>query len=282
MTSADWISGESIPLSDAQLGELGELAGRLADAAGAAILPHFRATLAVDNKLGDNGFDPVTLADRAAEAAIRGLLAATRPQDAIFGEEQGYRPGSSGLTWVIDPIDGTRAFITGMPLWGTLIALHDGLRPVLGVMDQPYIGERFCGSRLGATLRRGGVSRPLHTRGCGGLSQAALQCTALDMFKPGAERTAYDALADTVRLRRYSGDCYAYCMLAHGLLDLVVEAELKPYDIQALIPIVEAAGGRISDWRGGDAQLGGQVLAAGDAALHARALEVLAAGADRI
>ncbi len=281
MMRDDWISGEAIPLSDAQLAELGALAGRLADAAGAAILPHFRAALAVDNKLGESGFDPVTLADRAAEAAIRELLAAERPQDAIFGEEQGYAAGSSGLTWVIDPIDGTRAFITGMPLWGTLIALHDGVRPVLGVMDQPYLGERFSGSRLGATMRRGGVARALHTRPCAQLSQAALQCTALDMFKPGAERAAYDALAARVRLTRYSGDCYAYCMLAHGMLDLVVEADLKPYDIQALIPIIEAAGGVLSDWRGGDAQLGGQVLAAGDAALHAQALALLATGAER-
>ncbi|HND97271.1 histidinol-phosphatase [Plasticicumulans sp.] len=264
-------------LAPKQLGELIALAHLLADASGEVIRRHFRAPLAVADKSGAEGtmYDPVTVADRDAEAAIRALLAERRPQDGRYGEEHGFEPGDSGLTWVIDPIDGTRAFITGMPLWGTLIALYDGERPVLGVMDQPWTGERFIGSRFGAELRDRDGRRPLRTRACARLADAALYSTHPDLFERGHEKPAFDAIAARVRMTRFSGDCYAYCMLAAGCLDLVVEAGLKPYDVQALIPIVEAAGGLMTGWRGENAAHGGRILVAGDARVHAEALAIL-------
>lgn len=265
-----------IALSDAQLSAYTAFAHALADAAGAAIRPHFRARLAVDDKGGTRGYDPVTVADRAAEDAMCRLITATHPEHGVFGEEHGARAGSAGLTWVLDPIDGTRAFITGMPLWGTLIALYDGSRPVLGVMDQPYTGERFVGSRFGAELVTREGRTALAVRPCAGLGEAVLYSTHPDLFVPGAERAAFDALCKQVRMTRYSGDCYAYCMLAAGHLDLIVESGLQPYDVAALIPIIEAAGGHITDWHGGPCHDGGRVLAAGDARVHAQALAALA------
>lgn len=277
--TVDLPCGDALALKDHQLQDLSRLACRLAEASAAVILPHFRTALGVDNKASGPAYDPVTVADKAAETAIRKLLAEERPRDGIFGEEHGFEPGSSGLTWVIDPIDGTRAFITGMPLWGTLIALYDGARPVLGIMDQPYLRERFLGSRLGATLHGPMGTLDLRTRNCTALQSAALQCTSLDMFKRTEEQAAFQSLAERVQLVRFGGDCYAYCMLAHGLIDLVVEADLKPYDIQALIPLVEAAGGIVTNWSGGPAYLGGQVIAAGNRELHAQALEILSPAA---
>lgn len=260
------------------LGELTGFVHTLAEASGRVIRRHFRAPLAVADKAGADGamYDPVTVADRDAEAAIRALIRERRPQDGLYGEEFGYEPGESGLTWVIDPIDGTRAFITGMPLWGTLIALYDGERPILGVMDQPWTGERFVGSRFGAELHDRDGRRPLRTRACAGLAEAALYSTHPDLFDGPAEKSAFDALAGRVRMTRYSGDCYAYCMLAAGCIDLVVESGLKPWDVQALIPIVEAAGGLMSGWQGESAAHGGRILVAGDARVHAEALAILA------
>jgi myo-inositol-1(or 4)-monophosphatase len=266
----------AVPVAPDQLSSFIDFACRLADASGKVILPHFRSALAVDNKAGQGAYDPVTEADRAAEDAIRRLIREAYPDHGIYGEEHGYEPGSSGLTWVIDPIDGTRAFITGIPLWGTLIALHDGQRPILGVMDQPFTGERFVGSGLGAQLRRGGQRIELRTRPCAELAKARLQCTAISMFNQ-AERLAFERLSAQVQLTRFSGDCYAYCMVAHAGIDLVVESGLLPYDVQALIPIVEAAGGVMTNWVGGDCGNGGQVIAAGDRRVHQRALDVLAA-----
>jgi myo-inositol-1(or 4)-monophosphatase len=267
-------------LTDADLEILHGLLNEIGDAAGKVTRPHFRTALTVQNKLDGGDYDPVTEADQAAEMAIRELLARKRPRDAVYGEEHGFEPGDSGLTWVIDPIDGTRAFITGMPLWGTLVALYDGEKPVIGMMDQPYTGERFIGSRLGARLYTRSGSFALRTRACSNLSQAVLYCTTADMFGSPAEQSAFAELSSYARLTRFSGDCYAYCMLAHGLIDLVVEADLKPYDIAALIPIVEAAGGIVTNWRGEPAHDGGQVIAAGDANAHAQALEVLSQAAD--
>jgi len=268
-----------VPLDDGDLVELLDFAGRLADASRAAILPYFRQRLDVEDKSRGGDYDPVTLADRGAEEAIRRLIDDAQPAHGIFGEEFGFRPGSSGLTWVVDPIDGTKAFLTGMPLWGTLIALFDGRRPILGVMDQPYTGERFCGSRLGSQLRKGSGRHALAVRPCRNLEQAILQATHPKMFAAGVEASAFAALSDRVRLTRYGGDCYAYCMLAHGFLDLVVESDLKPYDIQALIPLIEGAGGIVSDWAGDDAAHGGQVVAAGDARVHEAALDLLSCAA---
>lgn len=263
-------------LTDAELREYLAFAGTLADAAAGVVRPLFRAGVVVDDKSRDQGYDPVTVADREAEAAMRSLIRTHCPSHGIFGEEHGRETGSSPLTWVLDPIDGTRAFITGMPLWGTLIALNDGHRPVLGIMDQPYTGERFIGSRLGGILSARDGTHTLEVRPCAALEDATLLCTHPGIFDCTIELPAFRALEGRVKLTRYGGDCYAYCMLAHGFADLVVEAGLQPYDIQALIPIIEAAGGIVTDWTGGPAWNGGQVLAAGDHRLHALALQVLA------
>lgn len=267
-------------MQDDELRELITFAGTLADAAGAVILPHFRTPLDVASKGAGGKFDPVTIADRDAEQIIRQLIKAKYPEHGIVGEEFGVIESQNGLSWVIDPIDGTRAFITGAPQWGVLIALHDGVAPVLGVMDQPFTSERFAGSRLGASLTRNGKSTLLQTRACAGLADAVLTTTHPGAFGKKSEHDAYLRVAARTRMYRYGGDCYSYAMLAHGLIDLVIETALKPYDIQALIPIITAAGGIVSNWRGGPADQGGQVIAAGDARIHATALELLKADAE--
>lgn len=264
-----------VPLEKEALVEYLGFANQLADAAGSIIAPYFRVPLVVDDKGDAEDYDPVTAADRGAEDAIRQLIHRTYPDQGIFGEERGYEAGQSGLTWVIDPIDGTKAFITGLPVWGTLIALYDGEKPVLGVMDQPFTGERFLGSPWGSELRTETATARLQTRPCPSLSRAILQTTHPDMFSTDAEGRAFHEVARRVRLARFGGDCYAYCMLAHGLIDLIIEASLAPYDIQALIPIVEAAGGVISTWSGDTAAHGGQIVATGDPRLHTQVVTIL-------
>jgi myo-inositol-1(or 4)-monophosphatase len=251
-------------------------AHRLADRASVATLPYFRRALDVDNKAGPNDFDPVTAADRDAEAAISELIRKELPEHGLFGEEFGDHNASAEFKWVIDPVDGTRAFIMGIPLWGTLIGLMRGATPVLGMMCQPFTGERFYGDASGAFLKIGrDAPRPLQTRRCARLQDAILTTTSPDMFTPGAETEAFARLRSQARMTRYGGDCYSYCMLAAGLVDLVVESGLKSFDVVALIPIVERAGGRITTWDGGPAHEGGRIIAAGDPELHARALEIL-------
>ncbi|TFF33951.1 histidinol-phosphatase [Pseudomonas sp. RIT623] len=257
-------------LSTAQIGEFRAFAEQLADAAAHAIQPYFRASLEVEDK-GGRLYDPVTVADKAAEDAMRALIQARYPQHGILGEEQGTVAGSSPLHWVLDPIDGTRAFITGLPLWGTLIALNDGQRPVIGVMNQPFTGERFVGTPEGAW--RSGTR--LKTRACGELATATLMCTTPDMFDTPGRKAAFEQVAGQARLMRYGGDCYAYCMLASGFVDVIVEASLQPYDVQALMPIIEGAGGVITAWDGSTAQNGGCVVACGDPALHAQVVAIL-------
>jgi myo-inositol-1(or 4)-monophosphatase len=274
-------------LPDTDIPVLTELACRLADAAGAASLPHFRSKgLGTDDKNSGNDteaiFDPVTVADRAAEAAIRTILAAERPDDGIFGEEEAPVEGTSGLTWVIDPIDGTRAFISGLPTWGTLIALDDGAAGRIGIIDQPHIGERFVGVNAGvnsgsgnrAWLTHRGKTRPIATRPCPGLAAATLYTTTPDMFSPH-EWEGYRKVESRVRLARYGVDCYAYALVALGHVDLVIESALKPYDIAGPAALIQAAGGIVTDWRGGDCRWGGQAIAAGDPAVHAEALAIL-------
>lgn len=257
-------------LSAEQIAEFQAFAEQLADAAAAAIAPYFRAPLAVEDK-GGRLYDPVTVADKAAERAMRELILARYPEHGILGEEEDAVVGSSSLTWVLDPIDGTRAFITGLPLWGTLIALNDGQRPLLGVMNQPFTGERYVGTPAGAW--RNGT--PLKTRACPSIAKARLMCTTPDMFDTPARRQAFDSVAAQAQLLRFGGDCYAYCMLASGYVDAIVEASLQPYDIQALMPIVEGAGGVVTAWDGGPAQNGGAVIACGDPQLHAQLVEML-------
>ncbi len=254
-------------VSRSELYELTEFAGQLADAAGAAILPYFRSSVEIDHKPGRGDFDPVTVADIAAETVMRELITQTYPEHGIFGEEFGSFTGTSGLTWVLDPIDGTRAFISGIPLWGTLIALHNGEQSVIGVADQPYLQERFIGNSLQATLyTRSGETR-LHTRQCDKLSQATLMATSPDIFDTAHEKDKFESVAAAAKMTRYGGDCYAYCMLASGFVDVVVEAGLQPYDIQALVPIIENAGGYVTDWSGGNDLASGRVVAAGCQAL---------------
>jgi myo-inositol-1(or 4)-monophosphatase len=245
----------------------------LADRAGAVILPHFRTQQAVDHK-GGGLFDPVTAADRNAEAAIRERLAEVYPSHGILGEEFGAQASGSDYCWVIDPIDGTRSFIIGLPLWGTLIGLTRGGVPLLGVMDQPFTGERFWSGETESLFRHDGTTRTMRTRACANLSQALLATTSTDHFS-AEDQQHFDALTHAVRLRRFGGDCYNYCLLALGQIDLVVEAGLKNFDILPLIPIIERAGGVVSTWDGGDPRNGGRILAAGDPRLHEQAVKLL-------
>jgi len=248
---------------------------RLAEAAGEVVLPHFRVPLAVENKAAGGLYDPVTVADRSAELKIRALIGEAFPDDGILGEEFGGERTDAERVWIIDPIDGTRAFVTGIPLWGTLVGRLDAGRPALGLMAQPYIGEVFLGDGRHAELRRGGERFPLATRPAASLAEANLMTTTPALFE-GADRDAFDQLAARVRLTRYGGDCYAYCMIAAGLVDVVVEAGLQSYDIAPLIPIVEGAGGAVATWEGGPAQGGGRVVAAASRRLLDETLAVLA------
>jgi myo-inositol-1(or 4)-monophosphatase len=267
-------------LTPTEIDELSSFTLQLADAAAKVTLPHFRSGLAVDHKAGGRHFyDPVTVADRDAEQAIRTLIKARYPEHGILGEEHGKEAGASPLTWVIDPIDGTRSFITGVPLWGTLIALNDGTKPVIGVMDQPYIGERFIGRPGGSEIQGPRGNRPLKTSGCMMLAHAKLGCTDPAVFSTDGEREVFRELTRSVLLRRFGGDCYFYCLLAAGQIDLVVESGLEPYDIQALIPVIENAGGIVTDWKGGSPQWGGQALCSATPELHEAALEILSKAA---
>ncbi len=250
------------------------VAQAMADKARAVILPYFRSgSLTADNKLS-GGFDPVTEADRKAEQAMREILAAERPDDAILGEEFGAKPGTSGLTWVLDPIDGTRAFISGTPTWGVLIAVSDADGPFYGLIDQPYIGERFTGTAAGAMLRGPQGHRKIETRAPRELSQATL-FTTFPEVGTAAEGAAFAAVAGQAQLTRFGMDCYAYALLATGQIDLVIEAGLAPYDIQAPIALIHAAGGIVTDWQGGPAHRGGRALAAANVDIHSKALDIL-------
>lgn len=262
-------------LSIAKINELRAFSIELADAAAHVTLRHFRSQISVDNKLAGADFDPVTVADRDAETAIRSLIGSRYPEHGVVGEEHGQQNGTSPLHWVLDPIDGTRSFIAGVPLWGTLIALNDGAYPTVGLMDQPYIEERFVGEPGKTTLIRKGETRQLKTRACASLSEAILGCTDPVIFTEPGEYEAFAQARSIARLTRYGGDCYFYSLIAAGHIDLVIEAALQPYDIQALIPIVEGAGGIITAWDGGDPQQGGRVIAAGDQRVHEEALVIL-------
>lgn len=260
---------------DLPLDAIRSAAQAAADAAARVTLAHFRARgLGVDNK-DAGGFDPVTVADRDAETAIREVLAQLRPDDGVVGEEHGRRDGTSGINWIIDPIDGTRGFISGTPTWGTLIAATTGAGvPVYGMIDQPYTGERFEGDRARATLSGPRGTVPLSTRAGVLLADAILFSTFPEVGTP-RDRAGFEAVAARVRLTRFGMDCYAYALVAAGHADLVIEAGLSNYDVAAPVAVVEAAGGIVTDWQGGPAWAGGQVLAAANAALHAEALAIL-------
>lgn len=264
-------------MSDFDLNELWPVVDALADAARVETLRHFRqADLQTDSKRVD--FDPVTVADRGAEAAMRALLAQHRPDDAILGEEFAAKEGTSGYTWVLDPIDGTRSYISGTPTWGVLIAVSDADGPFLGVIDQPYIGERFYGGRGRAEMSGPLGRRALKVRATTELAEATLFTTFPEVGTVDEGR-AFDRVAGQVRLTRYGCDCYAYALLASGQIDLVIEAGLQAYDVQAPIAVIQAAGGIVTDWSGRPVHHGGQVIAAATPELHRAALAVLAESA---
>ena len=254
--------------------ELTSVARETADAARGPTLAHFRARgLAVDNKL-DDGWDPVTEADRQAELAMREVIERRRPDDGILGEEFERREGSTGLVWVLDPIDGTRSYVSGSPVWGTLVAVADESGPFYGIVDQPYIGERFEGGFGKASFRRAGGGGRISVSGTSSLGDAIL-FTTLPEIGTEAEHRAFRRVANQAKLVRYGLDCYAYALLAAGHIDLVIEAGLNPYDVNAPIALIESAGGCATSWDGGPAHAGGTLVAAATTELHAAALEAL-------
>ena len=247
---------------------------RLAEVSGETILPFFRTSLGVENKDPAGRFDPVTAADRAAEQAMRVLIRQSFPEHGIIGEEFGNEGVDAEYVWVLDPIDGTKSFISGMPAWGTLIGLTRLGEPVFGMMHQPFTREMFSGDGGGARYLGPAGARELHVRRCEALSEAILFTTS-PLLMNTADRADFQRVESKVRLSRYGGDCYAYCMLAAGHVDLVIETELKAHDIIPLIPVITGAGGIVTSWEGGPAGNGGRIVASGDPRLHEAALEAL-------
>ena len=247
------------------------LANDMAEAAGGVIRHYFRTPVGVDTKADES---PVTIADRETETAMRALIEQRRPQDGILGEEHGRQRLDAEYLWVIDPIDGTKAFITGMPVFGTLIGLMHRGKPILGIIDQPILRERWLGVQGQGTSFNG---KAVRTRPCPSVDKAFLYSTAPDMFK-GDDAIAYERVRSKVRQPRFGGDCYAYGLLTMGFADLVIEASLQPYDYCAVIPVVEGAGGVMTDWQGKALTIDsdGRVVAAGDRAAHKAALQALA------
>lgn len=248
-----------------------DFACQLADLARRVVLPYFGTPLTLHRKDDDS---PVTRADREAEAAMRERIESRYPDDGIHGEEFGVVGADRERVWVLDPIDGTKSFITGKPLFGTLIALLEGGRPVLGVVDMPALGRRWLGVSGQPSLADGAACR---VSGQQSIADVRLAATSIDMFA-GDDRARFDALSRQVWFRTFGSDCFAYAMLASGFLDLVVEADLSPYDYLAMVPLIEGAGGCISDWSGAPLGLAsdGRVLASASPGLHAAALATLA------
>jgi myo-inositol-1(or 4)-monophosphatase len=261
---------------DRELDDRLAFAHRLADAARAVIRPYFRRRIDVTDKGRTGFFDPVTEADKHAEQVMRELIANTYPADGILGEEYGHKSGDSGFVWVLDPIDGTRAFIAGQPLWGTLIALEHNGKPVIGILDQPFLDERFTGFGGTTDFRNGSSTQRLRTRSCARLADAVITTTHPMLHFKDSERQRYWDVESRCRLSRYGGDCYGYALIAMGFVDLVIETDLKRWDIAPLIPIIEGAGGIVTNWEGHSRNDGGPVIAAGDARVHAEALKILA------
>jgi inositol-phosphate phosphatase / L-galactose 1-phosphate phosphatase / histidinol-phosphatase len=252
-------------------GEYLEFALRLADAAGAVVRRYYRAGLAIESKADAS---PVTIADREAEQVLRALIRAACPDHGIEGEEFPGERLDAEFVWRLDPIDGTKSFVVGRPLFGTLIALTRAGRPVLGVIDQCILGERWVGvAGQGSTWN----GQPIRVRACPALEQAVLSVTSPQMFTAG-QRAAMARLEQAVRFPVYGGDCYAYGLLAMGSLDLIVEADLDVHDFMALVPVIEGAGGLVTDWQGAplSATSDGRIVAAGDSRVHERALKLLA------
>ena len=245
----------------------------LAEVAARETLPHFRSLNTVENK-SDEGYDPVTIADRNAELAIREAIINRFPEHGIKGEEFGPHNPHADICWVIDPIDGTRAFIAGLPVWGSLIGLCKSGKPVAGLMSQPFTGEIFFTDGTTSYFEHKAQKRSLRTSGEKNLENAILMSTAPELFG-GKELGTFNQLTKSVQMTRYGADCYAYCMLAAGHVDLVVESGLNLYDVAALIPIIENAGGTVTDWNGNPFSDTGNIVAAATAELHNKALRIL-------
>lgn len=250
-------------------------AHRLADAAREVIRPYFRRRIDVVDKGAAGAFDPVTEADKRAEQVMRDIIEQTYPRDGILGEEYGLKSGESGFVWVLDPIDGTRAFIAGQPLWGTLIALEEDGKPIIGILDQPFLDERFTGFDSATEFRNASSTQRLKTRSCAQLADAVISTTHPMLHFKDVERERYWNVEKRCRLSRYGGDCYGYALVAMGFVDLVIETNLRRWDIAPLIPIIEGAGGIITNWDGRPRTEGGAVIAAGDPRVHAEALKIL-------
>jgi histidinol phosphatase-like enzyme (inositol monophosphatase family) len=250
-------------------------ANRLADASGAVIRPYFRQRIEVVHKPGRAPFDPVTEADKGGERAIRAIIERERPDDGILGEEYGEKPGKNGLRWVLDPVDGTRAFITGRHEWGSLIALEDNEAPVLGILDQPVLGERFIGANGRSLLIEGEKRTPLKVRECTGIKDAILCATDPSSYLSSDQQAAFQRVRAVARMTRFGGDCYLFAALALGFVDIVIEANFNRWDVAALIPLVEGAGGVITSWDGGDCRDGKSILACGDSRVHEEAIKLL-------
>ncbi|KQX22166.1 histidinol-phosphatase [Variovorax sp. Root434] len=256
--------------------DLPSIAQALADAAAAQSMRYFRTPLDIITKADES---PVTLADRAAETAMRDILGARVPADGIYGEEHGPERLDAGRIWVLDPIDGTRSFITGSPLWGTLIGVLEGGRVVLGMVDMPVLEERWIGHNPkdgGKGATRDG--QPVRASGCTEVAKARIVTTSPDIFAP-ADWAAFDRLSRQCAMRRFGGDCYGYAQLAGGTIDLVVETGLQPYDYLGPAGLIEAAGGVITDWQGQPLGLksDGRVIAAATPELHRQAMAILSA-----
>ena len=260
--------------------DFAEFVDELATLSGEIILPFFRTALATDDKSAGGPFDPVTEADRAAESAMRRHISRHFPEHGVIGEEFGAERPDAEYVWVLDPIDGTKSFISGLPVWGTLIALQHKGRPCFGMMSQPFTREKFSGDGVASRWRGYGnrdavQERRLRTRPCPALGQATVMTTHPGLLLDGTLEP-FRRVEAAARLSRYGGDCYAYCALASGHVDLVIESGLKPYDIAALLPIIEGAGGVVTTWSGDSAAAGGAIVAAGDRRLHEEVLNLLA------
>ena len=250
---------------------LTDFAQELALAAGSAILPHFRKNAPIDVKAHEH-WDPVTEGDRAGERAIRALIEKHHPTHGIIGEEYGTQKGSSGLTWVLDPVDGTRAFIIGLPTWMTLIGLYEDGVPRLGVAYQPFVGDLFYGNPQGSWLNHRGNVEALRVRQTANLKDAALGTTTPHLYK-GKDRDGFERLRESVKVTRYGGDAYFFTLVAAGHLDVAMDTGLQVYDIAALLPIIRGAGGHVGTWTANDVHQGGNILSASSEALVAQARE---------
>lgn len=258
-----------------ELATLVDFATQIIQGSGDIALKYFRTNLDVTNKQIGGKFDPVTLADKEIEDYLRGKINESYPEHTVIGEEAGETTGTGSFKWLIDPIDGTRGFVAGSPMWGTLLGLMDGEECVVGLMHQPFVKETFVGSKAGAFILNAEGRKQIHSSNKKKLSDAVLCCTHLSMFHSGKALDTFVRIGEMCRFSRFGTDCYGYGLLAHGFVDLIVEASLKAYDIMPLIPIVEAAGGVISDWYGGSVENGGNVVAAANPALHEQALKIL-------